>query len=236
MGPGEPETPRGGCATFRALLVLPTPCSSQGSSGLWRREVVTPIQGSDRPLGTDAAGGSRCVPKATRLRVLEERWEAAAASARAPAAAQIPTAPREPRSPFPPGRGEAPAGPADIPALPACRAGRTCEATPGSSLSAPRPFAPGSPGIPAAAPGSPRSPWGHRDTQPLIPSARKQPGSLAEAVPALPPSPLGAGYLHSLCKRDFIIGPSQPISILVIGVVLISVWLGVAGGPAMPRR
>lgn len=57
----------------------------------------------------------------------------------------------------------------------------------------------------------------------------------APAMPPLPPIS-AAGYLHSLCKRDFIIAFSQPISILVIGVVLISVWLGVDGGPAMLQR
>lgn len=183
-------------------------------------------------------------------------WEVPAASARAPAAAEIPTGSQGPAPPSHPVQGEALAGPADIPALPACRAGRSCEATPGSSLSAPQPFAPSTAGLPNPAlpsgggsgakprvspqpeagvttPHSPISRWHH---QPQAPQKGPRGFGAGRASPSPPLSLAGAGYLHSLCKRDFIIAFSQPISILVIGVVLISVWLGVDGGPAMLQR
>lgn len=89
-------------------------------------------------------------------------------------------------------------------------------------------------------------PGGHGTAEPRIPAGLSTTGSpkgttkpwLWPCLPFTPPPPSlgGAGYLHSLCKRDFIIAFSQPISILVIGVVLISVWLGVDGGPAMLQR
>lgn len=116
------------------------------------------MQDSHRLSVMDAMGqgGSTGVsprPPASRVGwAMEKPWETPTASARAPAAAEIPTARRGAVAPLPlscPIRGEALAGPADIPALPACWAGRSCEAAPGSSLSAPRPFAPSTAGLPA---------------------------------------------------------------------------------------
>lgn len=129
-------------------------------------------------------------PPASHMdRALVMPWEMLAASARAPAAAEIPTGSQGPAPPSHPIRGEALAGPADIPALPACRAGRSCEATPGSSLSAPQPFAPSTAGLPNPAlpsgggSGAQRrvSPYpevvGHSTAQPHIPAAPSTTGS-----------------------------------------------------------
>lgn len=143
--------------------------------------MVTPLRDSHPPLGTDAPGRSRCVPKATGLWLLQEPWEVAAASTRAPVL-QLPKSPREPRSPFQPSRGEAPADPADIPALPGRKELR---GHPRLLLSAPSPLPLGQ-----GNPTNPPIPYGV--STPLIPNPQKQPGSLAETVPPFPP-PLPSG-------------------------------------------
>ena len=223
------------------------------------------MQDGDRPSVMDATGGvpgASPRPPASRVGwAMEKPWEMPAASARALAAAKIPTAQQGAMAPLSlPAPSEGKLSPAPLISRPFLRAGQEGAARPPP---APPYLLPGP--LPPALPGSPLlrwhpgagqeeavmpNPWvspypgRHGTAQPHILAAPSTAGSpkgttkprLWPCLPFPPSSLAGAGYLHSLCKRDFIIAFSQPISILVIGVVLISVWLGVDGGPAMLQR
>lgn len=198
-----------------------------------------PGAGQRSPLGDGCKGGvlgASPRPPASRLGwVMEKPWEMPAAGARAPCSCRNPHGPAASRGPAPPSRpirGEALARPADIPALPACRAGRSCEATPGSSLSAPRPFAPSTAGLPApllasqcrqggghgAKPtGAPRvtalrSPESRQRRQPPAPQKRDCDAS-APTVPPLPPFSSLERVICILYVKEILLSPSPSPSL-----------------------